>query len=70
MGTCTGCTNTFFRTYCVVLIMITTAVLVDMDVNGPSPCPSCGNLSCVPFPVRIKSGGIVMTVHRSRLMPS
>ena len=34
----------------VVLIMITTAVLVDMDVNGPSPCPSCRYLSCVPFP--------------------
>ena len=34
----------------VVLIMITTAVLVDMDVNGPSPCPGCRYLSCVPFP--------------------
>lgn len=33
----------------VVLIMITTAVLVDTDV-GKSPCPSCRYVSCVPFP--------------------
>jgi hypothetical protein len=33
----------------VVLIMITTGVLVDLD-SGKSPCPSCRYVSCVPFP--------------------
>ena len=33
----------------VVLIMITTAVLVDND-GGSSPCTSCRYVSCVPFP--------------------
>ncbi|KAL3807618.1 hypothetical protein ACHAXA_008628 [Cyclostephanos tholiformis] len=33
----------------VVLIMITTGVLVDLDV-GKSPCPGCRYVSCVPFP--------------------
>lgn len=34
----------------VVLIMITTSVLADFDANGPSPCPKCRYVSCVPFP--------------------
>ncbi|KAL9179853.1 hypothetical protein ACHAXT_007823 [Thalassiosira profunda] len=33
----------------VVLILITTAVLVDMD-SGVSPCSNCRYVSCVPFP--------------------
>ena len=33
----------------VILILITTAVLVNND-DGKSPCPNCRYLSCVPFP--------------------